>query len=189
MTRAWSRCSLAPMSGDDEIKKLTGLAVEARANFIEAALNVRNISNWLQDQTDAYMAWAGDKWTDEGLAAWVAARQGEMNAAWRTDVASVTDDTPAPTAVETPPASAIREAGEALKRCDERDEPLEDPHMRVLFAAVISMRGLFMQRLEREMASLRPGEDPNEHMAQHRNELRALFRRDCDAAIKEARGR
>src|ERR1700722_20072506 len=115
------------MSGNSELAKLAALAVEAKANFIEAALNVGNISNWLQDQTDAYVAWAGDKWTDEGLSAWVAARQGEMNAAFRADVATITGDMPAPTSVEAPSPSEIREAGEGLRRCDERDEKLEEP--------------------------------------------------------------
>ena len=41
------------MSGDSEIEKLSGIAIEAKANFIEAALAVGNSSNWVQDQTAA----------------------------------------------------------------------------------------------------------------------------------------
>ena len=110
-----------------------------------------------------------------------------MNAAWRTDVATITGDIPVPTSGETLSPSAIREAGEALKRCDERDEPLEDRHMRVLFSAVFALKGPFVQFLNTEMRSLRPGEDPNERLRPHRDKLRRLWRQDVDAAIKEAR--
>ena len=59
--------------------------------------------------------------------------------------------------------------------------------MRVLFDAVFALKGPFVQFLNMEMRSLRPGEDPNERMRPHRNKLRRLWRQDVDAVIKEAR--
>jgi hypothetical protein len=181
------------MSGDAELQKLAALAVEARANFIEAALNVGNVSNWMQRETDAYVAWAGDKWTDEGLAAWVAARQGEMNAAWRQDVATVASETSAPRIeVEAPPASAIREAGRAMHRADERDEEAGPSHMATLLQAILARRGAFVERLEREMfeALASGATDLNAHLAPLlRGSLRDLFRADVEAVIREAEGK
>jgi hypothetical protein len=61
--------------------------------------------------------------------------------------------------------------------------------MKTLFDAVIQMRGRFMQRVEREAsAAVRDGEDPNERLALHRDEMRRLFLADVEALAREARG-
>ena len=106
------------------------------------------------------------------------ARWGGAQRAWAADVATLTGD-----AVTTFDRAAILVAAAAAwKRGEASDE-----HMKVLFDAVIKMRGQFMQRVEREAAiAQRAGEDPNQRLAQHRDEMRELFRRDVEALIKEA---
>jgi hypothetical protein len=181
-------------SGDSEIEKLAGIAVEAKTNFVEAALAVGNSAEFFQRETDRYMAQAGADWSDDGLAEHMRARWSEANRAWAADVAAITGDTverPAPRIeVEAPPASAVREAGEAMQRADERDEEAGPSHMAILFQAVLARREPFVERLEHELAeALASGAtDLNEHIAPLlRGPLRDLFRADIEAVIAEAK--
>lgn len=170
----------------DEIAKLAGIAADASIATGVADLN-GEVVNWFQDQTDAYVASVGGNWTDDGLAAWIAQRQEDMNRAWRADIATLTGDTLEPPAepAAIPDASAILEAAEAWKR-DGADLPPQ--HYATLVQAVMRRRGPFALRLEREMKACRPGEDINERLALHRDEMRELFRADAEAVIKEAGG-
>jgi hypothetical protein len=167
-----------------EIRKLKAAAAEI--NIVDAVAELPNssLANWLQDQTDAYLAWAGDKWTDEGLASWVASRQAEMNAALRADVAIVTGDAPQRPEIEALDREAILAAGAAWER-DGADLPQH--HYAILTRAVLNRRGPFAQFLARQMAACRPGEDPNQRIALHRDEMRQLFHADARAVIREAR--
>jgi hypothetical protein len=86
---------------------------------------------------------------------------------------------------------AVLRAAEALKR----DEAGPD-HMMDLFTAIIRLRGPYILRLEAEISayyalagSQRSAEGQAEHLAQHRDEMRRLFRRDPDAIIREAEGK
>jgi hypothetical protein len=185
------------MSGDRKSDTFERLAtVAAEANIVDAVAELPNskLVNWLQDQTDAYVAWAGDKWTDEGLAAWVASRQTEMNAALRADVAVVTGAVPQRSEVEAPDREAILAAAEALERAKERDEEVSPAHMATLFMALMQRRGPYALAFERELNAyhrLTGGKGDSEgqsaHLASHKDELRPLFRADLAAIIREAR--
>jgi hypothetical protein len=87
--------------------------------------------------------------------------------------------------------SEIVAAGEAM-RAEEREERSAEPsHMAVLLQAVLARRGAFVLRLEREMSeALASGAtDVNEHIQPLlRGPLRDLFREDCEAVIREAKG-
>jgi hypothetical protein len=167
-----------------EIRKLKAAVQDL--NIVDAIAGLPNssLANWLQTQTDAYIAWAGDRWSDDGLAAWVASRQAEMNAALRADVAIVTGDMAQRPEVEAPDREAILAAGAAWER-DGADLPQR--HYAILTRAVLNRRGPFAQFLARQMAACRPGEDPNQRIALHRDEMRQLFHADARAVIREAR--
>jgi hypothetical protein len=76
-------------SNGAEIDRLADIAKEA--NIVNAVANLDGaFVQFMQRETDAYVAQAGDAWTDEGLAAWIKAREAEMQRAWRTDVADLT---------------------------------------------------------------------------------------------------
>ena len=181
------------MSGDRKSDTFERLAtVAAEANIVDAVAELPNskLVNWLQDQTDAYVAWAGDKWTDEGLAAWVASRQAEMNAALRADVAIVTGDAPQPRPkIQAPDCEAILAAAEALEAEAEERRTMHPKHMQTLFAALIYRRSPYIVEVEKEMAAYRgPNEGFTEHLLHHRADLRPLFRSEVEAVIREARG-
>jgi hypothetical protein len=85
---------------------------------------------------------------------------------------------------------AILRAAEALKR----DEATPD-HMMDLHTAVLRMRGPYAVALEREVNAymrLVDWKDDdgglNEHLRLCRDEMRLLFRRDCETVIREAEG-
>jgi hypothetical protein len=172
--------------GDQFVERLAGIA--ANSSIVEAVHSLPGGSTFaafLQRETDAYIAQAGDGWTDAGLAAWVAERQAEMNRAWSADVARVTGDPP-PAEIEAPSSSEILEAAEAWRREGVEVRP---DLAAILFQAVTNRRGPFALFVERETAAARRnGEDINEHMAQHRDEMRRLFRADVEAVVREARG-
>jgi hypothetical protein len=180
------------MSGDSKSDTFDRLAAAAREiNLVDAIAELPhgNLANWLQDQTDAYVAWAGDKWTDEGLAAWVASRQAEMNAALRADVAIVTGDAPQPRPkIQAPDCEAILAAAEALEAEAEERRTMHPKHMQTLFAALIYRRSPYIVEVEKEMAAYRgPNEGFTEHLASHRADLKPLFRSELEKVIKEAR--
>jgi hypothetical protein len=178
----------------DAFEKLAGLAAEANIVRAVHALPGGAFLQFVQRETAAYWA-ARDDDDDSGLLKWLQDRWGGAQRAWAADVAIVTGETierpPPRIEVEAPPASAIRAAGEAMRRAGERDEEAGPSHMGVLLRAVLARRGPFVERLEREMAEgLASGAtDLNAYIAPLLRPLRDLFRRDVEAAIREAEGK
>jgi hypothetical protein len=178
----------------DAFEKLAGLAAEANiVRAVHALPGGSSFAAYVQNATAAYWASHDD---DSGLLKWLQDRWAGAQMAWANDVATVTGEMierpPPRIEVEAPPASAIRAAGEAMRRAGERDEEAGPSHMGVLLQAVLARRGPFVERLEREMAAgLASGAtDLNAYIAPMlRGPLRDLFRRDVEAAIREAEGK
>jgi hypothetical protein len=191
-----SEKGVTPMNDDDEqadspqIRRLKAAAQNLNIATAVAELPGGALVNWLQDQTDAYMAWAGDKWSDDGLAAWAASRQAEMDAALRADVAIVTGDMAQPRPkIEAPSREAILAAADALEAEEEERGSMHPRHMAVLFTALISRRSPYIAEVEREMAVYRgPNDRFTEHLLHHRADLKGLFRSEIQKVIREARG-
>ena len=79
-----------PSNGDGdgngaEIDRLAGIAQDVRIGTAVADLQGEFIA-FFDRETRAYMAQAGDAWTDDGLAAWIKEREAEMQRCWRADV-------------------------------------------------------------------------------------------------------
>jgi hypothetical protein len=178
----------------DELKKLAAMAGDV--NIVTAVHDLpggASFAAYAQRQTTAYWEQAAPDDDGSGLTAWLQDRWSGVQRRWAADVARVvTGDTverqPLRINIEAPPASAIREAGAAMQRADERDEEAGPHHMGVLLTAVLARRGPFVEQLERELSeALANGEDPNAHVQPLlRGKLRDLFREDCAAVIKEA---
>jgi hypothetical protein len=169
-------------NGGDTFATLADIAAEA--NIVEAVHSLPGGSTFAA----AVQRMSADYWEthddDSGYGAWMQARWPEAQRAWAADVATVAGDAVEPPDRVAPDATAILNAAAAWKRGEADDE-----QMKVLFDAVTQMRGRFMQRVEREAASaMRAREDVNERLAQHRDEMRALFRADLAAIIKGAGG-
>jgi hypothetical protein len=76
---------------DAEIDKLAAAAKEVYV--ADAVVGLQgNFIEFFARETAAYKEHAGDAWTDDGLAKWIAAREAEMQRAWRTDVNELTGD-------------------------------------------------------------------------------------------------
>ena len=91
-------------------------------------------------------------------------------------------------AAATPSREAILEAAQALE--DEQNErrSMHPRQMQILFTALICRRSLYIVEVEKEMAAYQgPHGDFTKHLAEHRPDLRALFRSEIRKLIDEAR--
>ena len=91
-------------------------------------------------------------------------------------------------AAATPSREAILEAAQALE--DEQNErrSMHPKHMQVLMTALICRRSPYIVEVEREMAAYQgPHGDFTKHLAEHRTDLKPLFRSELDRVIREAR--
>jgi hypothetical protein len=72
-------------NGGREIARLARIAAET--NIATAVGEFQGaLVRFIDRETKAYMAAAGEAWTDDGLAAWIKEREAELQACWRADV-------------------------------------------------------------------------------------------------------
>jgi hypothetical protein len=92
-------------------------------------------------------------------------------------------------AAATPAREAILEAAEAFEHGDDDERVEVHPrHMLTLYTALICRSSPYVVEVERELAVYQGAKDGfNEHLAEHRPDLKALFRTDVEAVIAEAR--
>lgn len=68
-----------------EIARLARVAQHVNIGAAVAELQGEFIQ-FFDRETRAYMAQAGDAWSDNGLAAWIKEREAEMQRTWRADI-------------------------------------------------------------------------------------------------------